>query len=363
VKVKGLKAFHGRIRVNINTPRRQFSEFVIIRAESSEGVYGYGECPVVGYDPFQQIRYLEAYLNTKECLDKSLEDILAPPLRFAIGSAKLDIEAKLRSVPLRALLGRTFINSVHVNALMVANTGPEALQILRTLSSRGFDVVKIKVGHLSPQVCLETLDFVLSNINGIKVRIDANGMWDINFAIRAFSLLERYAQSIDYIEQPSPISQIASVRSLRKSFNIRIAIDESLRVPHLLPNAVSDFVDVAVVKPSLMGSPMQVLEMIKRLEGKHEVVISSYYETSIGTMVLLQIASVLSKFTYHGLSTVEMLDDDVTTQPLVAENGVFHIPSSPGLGLLPDKIDSYAVLLDWRQNSTRRLENSRGLSM
>ncbi|MEX0913415.1 MAG: enolase C-terminal domain-like protein, partial [Demequina sp.] len=67
-----------------------------------------------------------------------------------------------------------------------------------------------------------------------KVRVDANGAWDVDDAVRALKELELAARrggldGLEYVEQPC--ATIAELAQLRRRVDTLVAADESIRVP------------------------------------------------------------------------------------------------------------------------------------
>jgi O-succinylbenzoate synthase len=60
-----------------------------------------------------------------------------------------------------------------------------------------------------------------------RVRVDANGVWDIDTAVSNIRQLDKAAGGLEYVEQPcATIEELAAVR---RRVDVRIAADESIR--------------------------------------------------------------------------------------------------------------------------------------
>src|SRR5699024_10294010 len=58
-----------------------------------------------------------------------------------------------------------------------------------------------------------------------KIRVDANGAWDVDTAVTQIRLLDTAAHGLEYVEQPCrTIEELAAVR---RRVDVRIAADES----------------------------------------------------------------------------------------------------------------------------------------
>ena len=155
-----------------------------------------------------------------------------------------------------------------------------------------------------------------------RIRVDANGGWDVDEAFAALRDLDRYR--LEYAEQPcADVVDLARLRQrLRASGSmIKIAADESIRRaedPYLV--AELEAADLAVLKVQPLGGVRACLEIAERIG--MPVVVSSAVETSIGIRAGVALAAALPHLPYAcGLNTVRLLTDDVGRPPLIAENG------------------------------------------
>jgi O-succinylbenzoate synthase len=82
------------------------------------------------------------------------------------------------------------------------------------------------------------------------VRVDANGVWDVETAVVHIAAMDAAAGGLEYVEQPCrSIEELAAVQ-----VNVRIAADESIRrAEDPLKVAVAGAADVAVIKCTSLG--------------------------------------------------------------------------------------------------------------
>lgn len=82
---------------------------------------------------------------------------------------------------------------------------------------------------------------------GGAIRIDANGGWDVDSAVRAIRVLDRAAGGLEYVEQPC--ATVPELAAVRRQVAVPIAADESIRLasdPLLV--ALAGAADIAVLK-------------------------------------------------------------------------------------------------------------------
>jgi O-succinylbenzoate synthase len=221
-------------------------------------------------------------------------------------------------------------DSIPINATILNPSLSNVAQILEDFP--GCNTVKIKLkDHEKGRAIISE---VIKLIPSARIRIDVNGSWSLNEAIRNIKNYEdEFADFIDYFEQPC--SSILDLKSLKKSINTKIAVDESIR-----KNLESDlsmfkeFADVAIIKWAPSGGITAALNIIEKIQ--LPVVISSALDSSIGISHGLTLASqVPNLYGPCGLGTVALLKNDVTSTPLIASNGVIK-----NRRIIPDRLDA-----------------------
>ena len=182
------------------------------------------------------------------------------------------------------------------------------------------------------------------------VRIDANGVWDVDTAATWIPQLDAAAGGLQYVEQPCPtIEELAAVR---RRVQVPIAADESIRrAEDPLKVAVAGAADVAVIKCTPLGGVRRSLEVAAA--AGLPCVVSSALETSVGLAAQLALAGSLPEMDLAcGLGTLSLLDGDLAAGPESLRTVDGHIPvprtpPEPDPGLL----DTYAMTdpdrLDW----------------
>ena len=160
---------------------------------------------------------------------------------------------------------------------------------------------------------------------GGKVRVDANGAWDVDQASRMIKALDRF--DLEYVEQPC--AELAQMAALRRRVNVPLAADESVRTADdPLRVAGLEAADLVVLKVQPLGGVWPALR-VAELAGLPAVV-SSALETSVGIAAGVALAAALPELPYAcGLGTVTMLAGDVVADPLVPVNGYLPVRRPP----------------------------------
>lgn len=159
-----------------------------------------------------------------------------------------------------------------------------------------------------------------------RVRVDANGAWDVETALDALTRLAAY--DLEYAEQPcARVEDLADLRRrlARAGVDVPIAADESIRkADDPLRVAALDAADIIVVKVAPLGGVARALEIVSA--AGLPAVVSSALDTSIGIAAGVALAAALPELDHAcGLGTVSLFDRDVASAPLRPVAGVIPV--------------------------------------
>jgi O-succinylbenzoate synthase len=233
-------------------------------------------------------------------------EVAEPWLRCAEEAAAGDWPAPLRA-------------SVPVNVTVPAVSAERAREIVL---AGGCTTAKVKVAEPG-----QTLGDDLARVEAVRdalgpggrVRVDANGGWDVDGAVGAIRLLDRAAGGLEYVEQPC--ASVEELAAVRRAVDVPIAADESIRRA-ADPYRVRDLeaADVAVLKVQPLGGVRACLRIAEDIG--LPVVVSSALETSVGIAAGVALAAALPELPYAcGLATVQLLTADVVTTSLLPVGG------------------------------------------
>lgn len=155
-----------------------------------------------------------------------------------------------------------------------------------------------------------------------KVRVDANGLWDVETAVAAICDLDR-AGHLEYVEQPC--ASVQDLARVRRRVDVPIAADESIRrADDPLRVRELEAADIAVLKVQPLGGVRACLRIAEDLG--LPVVVSSAVETSVGLAAGIALAAALPELSHAcGLATTSLLDGDVVTAPLIPVDGFLPV--------------------------------------
>lgn len=239
--------------------------------------------------------------------------------------ASLEAATKPAPNPLR--------NEVIVNATLPNIKPAEVEKVLSNFN--GCTTIKIKINDFT--LDREILIECLKHVPNAKFRLDINGGWTLDEAVVNLKNYEgEFAGLIDYVEQPC--LDIADLKALKNETGIKIAIDESIR--KFLSSDLTklkDVADIAVIKWAPSGGINAAINIIKQIS--LPVVISSALDSSVGISHGLALACAIPNlYGACGLATVALLEGDVTSNSLIASNGVII-----NRRITPDRISEFKV--------------------
>jgi O-succinylbenzoate synthase len=214
---------------------------------------------------------------------------------------------------------KTDVKNIKVNATL-----PAVKDVKAALAPFGkFEVVKIKVAEPGQplQEDLDRIHQVREHYPEARIRLDANGNWDIETALKIAKTMYQENVPLEYLEQPvRTIADMAELKLKLQEFNIKIAADESVRkVSDPLAVAQANAADILVLKVAPLGGINNALHIAK--EAGLPVVVSSALETSVGISMGAQLAALLNSEYASGLATAALLTQDVTDAPLIPVDG------------------------------------------
>jgi O-succinylbenzoate synthase len=214
-------------------------------------------------------------------------------------------------------------DEVPVNAII-----PEvpAQQAAAMAAASGCLTAKVKVaGHGSTLQDAARVEAVAGALGPRgKIRVDANGAWDVDEAVRALTELQLAARrggvdGLEYAEQPC--ATVDDMAALRRRIDVLVAADESIRIPGDADAVVAaGAADILVLKVAPLGGVRACLEIAEKYG--LPVVVSSAMESSVGLAAGVALARALPVLPYAcGLGTGLLLATDTVRDTIVPRDG------------------------------------------
>jgi O-succinylbenzoate synthase len=239
------------------------------------------------------------------------------------------------------------------DAIAVNGTIPELNDVkeLESLmeSYSGVKTFKVKVGrNLGEDIARITR--VRSLAPKAAIRVDVNGLWNVDEALTNLYAYYEEIGPIEYVEQPC--ATVEELRELKSKINIplRIAADELIRKA-TDPFAVdlTGAADIVMLKVQPLGGIQRSLE----IAAHHglPVVVSSALESAIGIEYGLDLAASIKELTFDcGLATGSLLASDVAEHK-ITDGKIALGQLSPQL----DGLDVSAERYEWWKNRIMRV--------
>jgi O-succinylbenzoate synthase len=247
---------------------------------------------------------------------------------------------------------------IPVNATVPAVTASEVAGVLSRYD--GCRTVKVKVAERG-----QSLRDDVARVGAVRdalgpegrIRVDANGAWNLDEAEHALHELARY--DLEYAEQPcASVDELAELRRRLADWDIPVAADESVRkADDPLAVARAGAADLVVVKAQPLGGIRSALRIVA--EAGLPAVVSSALDTSIGLSMGAHLAAALPQLDHDcGLGTAALLAADVTAAPLVPSSGAIQVRR---VDADPELLTRHAAPSERRDWWLARLERCREL--
>lgn len=240
----------------------------------------------------------------------------------ALEMAALNLVAAEQAQPLAKLLSERFLETVHLNGLIIDTEGvTEAARVLRRDGCRA---IKLKVGNSSIETDIERTRNAFHELgSSTTLRLDANRAWSFEDACR---FAEGIADcEIEYLEEP--LANYEQLREFSERTGLAVALDESIinATPDILTS--DSHVRAVILKPTLLGGFDRTAGWARKAkELDIKIVISSCFESSVGIAALIQLAAAFNTFnTPVGLDTLTWLEHDLLIEPIDHAHGRIRI--------------------------------------
>jgi L-alanine-DL-glutamate epimerase-like enolase superfamily enzyme len=335
---------------------------VIVKATADNGLIGWGEsCSgadvksvmgaldamkpfVLGRDPWHSERIRQELWHRGLWSWRQHTACFAYP---GIDMALWDLCGKASGEPLYNLFGGKVRESAsYFYYCSQGSTEHIAEQALGGVKS-GFQVFYLKVG-LDIELELEMVRTLRETIGPqAKIRLDANGAWNVNEAVRNLARLDQY--NIDFIEQPVVQDPLSNMQEVRSRCAMAVSANEGLWTSEdAVRQMAARTADVYCFSPYLTGSlaQFQRLSWFAHFQGL-QICRHTHGELGITAAACHHILLTLPNVVYGNQQTAHMMTDDILTDTIPITHGpVWGVPRGTGIGVEIDleKLGKYNEL-------------------
>ncbi len=296
-------------------------ELLLLRLESSDGSAGYGEAaPFEPYDGVPLERAVAALTGGG--------GRRPPQARAAEEIARLDLQARREGRP----LAEPAKDVLPVNLTLGGGPSDEVAGQATDGLREGYACFKVKVGLPDDAVRVAAVREAVGPWPAL--RVDANGAWSVDEAVRAIRALEE--QDLEFVEQPcGTLEELAQVR---QRVSTPIAADEPIATPADVRQAIElEACDVVNVKLAGSGGFKPARELIRTArEAGLSAFLSSTLDGPWGIAAALQLAASENLSLACGLATLELFEGGMAAALPAPRRGTLRVPAGPGLGVAVD---------------------------
>ncbi len=168
-----------------------------------------------------------------------------------------------------------------------------------------------------------------------RLRLDANEAWSEREARRALAALACF--DVDFVEQPVPRADVASLARLSADAEVAVAADESLLGGGWRRVLEAQAAPIWIAKPAALGSLDVALELVRGVAAQGgRLVWSTLIDGAIGRGAARALAAATgAPDEVHGLGTGPLLSADLREGTDDVTEGRLPTPAGPGLGITP----------------------------
>ena len=272
----------------------------------------------------------------------------------AFDVACLDIQGKVLGVPVSTLLGGAVRERVDFSGYLfykwAAHPGAEpdewgaaldpqgiVAQARRMVELYGFEALKLKGGVFEPDAEAEAVEALCEAFPGMPLRIDPNGMWSVETAIRIGRRLEPV---LEYLEDPC--LSIQDNAEVRARIELPIATNMCVVSFRDLPPAIAaGAVDVVLSDHHFWGG-LTRSRLLAGIADTFGLRLSMHSNSHLGISfaAMIQLAAATSNIDYAcdtHWPWKQAQDDVIRPGVLAIENGSVAVPTAAGLGIELDE--------------------------
>ncbi len=312
---------------------------LILRVEDREGRVGWGEAaPLEPYDGVSLSRCrdaLEAHAaelrggavrGGAALLDACRSADPLPQALAAVDLALWSLAGIREGRPLVALLADDAPARVAVNATIGARDRSTAATQAADAAAAGFRCVKVKVGSGDDAGRVAAVRAAVGP--DVALRLDANGAWDVETAVRMIGALAPAA--LELVEEP--VHGIEALREVRERVPVRVAMDETTADAGALASGAADAVCLKISRAGGISALLAQAALVRTTGA--DVYLASTLDGPLGIAAAVHCAAALRVDLPCGLATLDHFAG-LDAGPLTPDGGTIAVPRLPGLGVKP----------------------------
>jgi len=328
-----------QLKIPLHTSKKIITnrEGFVIKLEDSNGLFGIGDvCPFPEFGS-------ESFTDVEECLpdirlrlridkrnlEESIFECLTsyskfPALRHGLEQAILSLLCRKEKTVLTDLLKINLKKKINVNAVIGFMDADKSASTAEEYVKNGYKTIKIKVGRENFEDDYSIIKLIRHKVGSkIKLRIDANGIWNLNDAIANLKKIDDL--NIEYAEQP--VNTIEDYVELKNNCSVPLAADESVRSIKDAKQIIdSNSISYIILKPMMIGGLLPTLEIINYAEENNVTpVVTTSFESAIGKINAVIAAASAKSDVGHGLGVNNLFTENLIEDPYQSNSGIITI--------------------------------------
>jgi L-alanine-DL-glutamate epimerase-like enolase superfamily enzyme len=335
----------------IATSVRSHTRAVLVRAiceEGAESAEGLGECALpmrAREEPEDLLSLLEGATNqltgreisSPEAITATVDECLprdaTPAARAGLHCALLDGYARVRNVPVHALMGsRDPLSALETDITLPIETPEKIAELARRHFAAGFRIFKLKVGS-DPIADQHALAQIAAVTPSVVVRFDANEGYGSEESLALLRSAESLALRVDAFEQPCRRDDLEGLRRVRETGGVPVIADESAQsiadVDRLATVGAVDAVNLKIIKSGGLDRCLAIGRAAR--ERGLRLMIGSMLESRVGLTAAAHLAAALGDIEWVDLDVAFLLAQDPAEGGMSTEGARLSLPLGPGL--------------------------------
>jgi L-alanine-DL-glutamate epimerase-like enolase superfamily enzyme len=353
-----------RVSSPLHTPfvtslrRATSADSLLVEVSDADGRSGFGEAPQVWAVTGANIPGSQAAVEemiAPRLVGRDADDLVTncaivakavvgnEAARAAVDVALHDLAARRLGVPLVRLLGGTTL-SVPTDVTLSA-ADPQSLAAAATARvAEGFSVLKVKVGT-DAATDLDRIRAVCKAVScaapagaaaaATTVRLDANQGWTAREAVRIINGISAEGLPVELVEQPVPRSDVDGLAFVTQHVDIPIMADETVfgvrDLIEVIHRRAADLVNVKLAKCGGLSVARTLIELA-HAHGMGTCV-GSMMEGPVGVGAAASLVAAYRTTAVSDLDAAWWLESSPVHGGLSYQDGMVHLPDSPGLGV------------------------------
>jgi glucarate dehydratase len=251
-----------------------------------------------------------------------------------IDMALWDICGKVAGLPLYKLFGGRIRDRANYFFYCSQGTPEHIVQQAREGVRMGFHVFYLKVG-LDIEAEIEMVRALRQTVGpAAKIRLDANGAWHVNEAVRNLARLDEFR--IDFIEQPVVQDPVSNMQEVRARCGMAVSANEGLWTPEdAMRQMLARTADVYCFSPYFSGSMAQFHRLcwFAHHQGL-QICRHTHGELGITAQACHHLLLTLPNVVDGNQQTAHMMTDDIVADTIPITHGPdWGVPEKPGIGV------------------------------